>query len=231
MQWDGTYIGTVSWKGNISLVGVIAGSNGTYWKLSVSGQEEYALVQQCNDMLPALLDNLKEVFGLHRIGTHICKRNSELYVLYRAVWDEEGVLEDVPLSQLALSLPSSCRCANEISRTFLFRWLFGLRSTQASIKIRTENDFSYPVSMNENKIESGLQLPSTVAAWIGKKPCSEICNWLGIHCPDDYHMWITRFASEFERNEAFLCQKDTYRWLFDIFCKRLYDLIDSRLEH
>lgn len=230
MQWNGTYLGTISPEGSISLVEVISGNVGTYWKLSVNGCEEYALVQQCSDMLPALLDNLKEVFGLYRIGTHICRRNGDLYVLYRAVWDEQGILEDVPLSQLSLSLSPSCRCAVDISRMFLFRWLFGLRSTQASVKVRTEDDFSYPVSMNESKVEAEYHLPLTITNWIGKHPSSEACKWLGIASSYEYHVWITRFAFDFERNEAFLCQKDTFRWLFEIFCKRLYDLIDSHLE-
>ena len=228
MEWNGTYLGAITPSGSISLAEVVYGNNATYWKLSVNGKEEYALVQQCSDMLPAFLDNLKEVFGLYRIGTHICKHKGRLYVLYRAVWDDKGVLEDVPLQQAPLS--RSCRCAGDVSRTFLFRSLFAVPSSQASVKLRTEDDFSYPVSMNENKIDVDSQLPSTVMAWIGKRPSKEACEWFGIASSDEYHVWVSRFTQDFERVESSLCRKDTFRWLFDIFCKRLYDLIDCRLE-
>ena len=224
MEWNGTYLGKIGTE-DFALLDTIPGKFGTYWKIAYKDQEAFALVQQCNNMAPALLDNLKPFFGLYSTGTHVCRRSGALFVLYRAVWDDEGVLEDIPLSHVNFHLSPSCRCSWEISFALLFRWLFALRSSQGVLRLRTEHDYTYPISTNENIADTSQQLPLTVTSWIGKDPSIVCRDWIGIYSTDQYHKWIAEFISHFEHCEKQLCRNDSFRWLLDIFCARLYDLV------
>lgn len=220
-------LGSVS-EGHLHVLEVI---NDRYWKFQYNNKQDFALVRECEDRSPVLLDKIKNFFGLYPVGTHLCQNaNDKLVVLYRVVHDQDTIYEDIPLSSLGKMEEN--RCIKEARKLVLFRFLFALPTTRSDILIRTEHGYSYPVSLRENKIDLCSFLPMTVAqTYLDTFDVPRlVSDWLTVFDTQDYHWWCMSFYSAFEEVELQVDRKDSLRWVADTFRQRLYNNLDTTKE-
>lgn len=151
----------------------------TYWILSINdpSKKDIAFGDRRNDNnivcmvktsksknpIPCLIDELKPVFGLQKLGTHWCRFKGKVKILIRCVLNEEGhIKEEINLNMIDVV---SSLLKMQIQEIFAFRELLGITcSYTSSIILRDSRDGSvYPVSFYEpNMVFDQKVIPVTV---------------------------------------------------------------------
>lgn len=153
--WDGSDLGNILDE-NIKAITEV--DDVTYWKISLNEQEEICIVRRISTTCPCLIDELKLIFGLPKLGTHRVTYQNKLLLLIKATVNKEGCIEkEITLDNF--SLPHILNNNTFISRVqelLVFRDLLGIsKSYEKSIIIRWRYDSSesayrpYPVSFYE----------------------------------------------------------------------------------
>jgi hypothetical protein len=95
-RWDGTHLGKVSVT---SITGRAISQDNTYWSLVIDGYRATCLVKNFTTTFPIIVDELKPVFGLHKLGTHTVDVEGKRYILTKAIVNLDATIaEDIPLS-------------------------------------------------------------------------------------------------------------------------------------
>lgn len=98
--------------------------------------------------LPCLIDELKPVFGLQKLGTHWCKHGGKIYVLIRCIMTEEGYIKEETTLNMVTEVTPLLKL--QIQEIFAFRELLGVTcSYESSIIIREKKNNTYPISFYE----------------------------------------------------------------------------------
>ena len=116
--------------------------------------EEICIVKGCKSSLSCLVDELKKVFKLPKLGTHWCRLNNKTYILIRCNKTKEGYIkEELTLNMIDTYTPIM---RMQIQEVFAFRELLGVTcSYESSIIIRENKSGSYPISFNEPNMMTG----------------------------------------------------------------------------
>lgn len=120
LPWDGSDVGEVS----THVVHVIDGST---TKLLVFDNGISAFITKFLGTICLIADELKPIFGLEKIGRHVCKYNGENAMLHRTIGTEHRI-SDVE-SQVPLE---------DVRRSIFFRWVLGLTLNRESSLLRRE---------------------------------------------------------------------------------------------
>jgi len=124
----------------------------TYWIIQYNDpktdepMEETCIVRTSKSSATCIVDELKPVFGLQKLGTHWCKQASKIRILIRCAKTEDGYIkEEITLNMLEEVTPLMKLQVQEI---FAFRELLGVScSYLSSILIREgRNGSCYPIS-------------------------------------------------------------------------------------
>lgn len=145
-KWDGTDVSNIISEADIFEATY---NRKKYWLIRYVTnhkiKEEICMVKYPKDTLTCLVDELKAIFGLVKIGTHWFVRNNRLGVLIKCFKTKEGYIKEEPnLSQITkvdqlLTL--------QVQEIFAFRDLLGVTcSYESSIIVRETRIGKYPIS-------------------------------------------------------------------------------------
>ncbi len=109
---------------------------------------ETCLVRTAKSTSPCLIDELKPVFGLQKLGTHWCKQGGKTRILVRCVKTAEGYIkQELRLDQVEVCPPL---LKLQVQEVFAFRELLGVTcSYSSSVIIREGRNSVYPISFYE----------------------------------------------------------------------------------
>lgn len=117
-----------------------------YWIISNRGEKEVCLVRSATSSLPCLIDEIKPIFGLEKIGTHWFKFKGKIMILIRLEREQDSVLEELTLNEFGYNKDLEY----EIQKIFVFRELLGIsKSYEKSIILRNKKFFIKPISFYE----------------------------------------------------------------------------------
>lgn len=122
--------------------------------------KEICIVRTSKNTLSCLVDEIKSVFNLEKIGTHWCKINGKIYILFKCVYDKNGYIkEETTLSNFDNILLLN---KDKIQEVFVFRELLGVTCSYESSIIVRENKI--PISFYEPNMttEDVKVIPGTV---------------------------------------------------------------------
>jgi len=126
-----------------------------YWVLEFRGERTIALIRKTKCYTPCLVDELKPIFGLTKLGTHYSKSGA-LYIIFiraRSDLQNRNILTDYTLNHIDISTLDSV--TDQIKRTYIFRDLLCLtKSCDSSLAIRkTSQGDLYVVSLIDSAIK------------------------------------------------------------------------------
>lgn len=153
-KWDGTDVTNIISRSNIYEAKY---GKYKYWTLTFPqtdqtlSNETFETVTVCvrnsKNTLPCLVDELKPVFELHKIGTHWCRYGGKFKILYKCSFTNEGYIKeeitldtgkdfDIKFSDITFKL--------QVQEIFAFRELLGITcSYLSSVIIRDDKAISY----------------------------------------------------------------------------------------
>lgn len=154
-----------------------------YWKIKIlqnnSFYVETVIVRTSKGNIPSLIDEIKPVFGLPKLGTHWCKVGSKYYILIKCLLNIQGyVQEEYSLKTYLELLNNSNNNKNksveelldaltimQIRGIFAFREILGItKNFESSIVMRKRGNSYYPISFYEpNMKDIGVKvMPSSI---------------------------------------------------------------------
>lgn len=153
-KWDGSYLGEII---DDCILRYFYHETLEYWILSHDGYATICQVRKTKKYTHCLVDELKPLFGLIKLGTHYGKYKTGYVILIRARLNltEDRIVLDLPLSMCPnLSEPL---ILDRIKQIYIFRDLLCLsKSTDSSIVLRVNEknkDLVYPVSLIDSAID------------------------------------------------------------------------------
>lgn len=165
--WDGSEVTDLIKKAIIE-EGVYEKS--IYWRLTFineGNKSEVCMLRRIYNVIPCLIDEIKPIFNLEKIGTHWIRHDNKKFLLLRVKLDKEEIIHDLTLNLL----PFDEKYENlnyEIRKIFAFRDMLGMsRNTEKSIILRKINFVNYnyilPISFYDANME-----PSTAKTRISQ---------------------------------------------------------------
>lgn len=150
-KWDGTDVTTIVSRSDIFGAKF---NRLNYWVIQYTDPEtnemktETCIVRTTKTNLPCLVDELKPVFGLQKMGTHWCRQGGKTHVLIKCFYTKKGYIkEEVTLNMIDVTTPL---LKLQIQEIFTFRELLGVTcSYESSIIIREGRSGPYPISFYE----------------------------------------------------------------------------------
>ena len=142
--------------------------------------DEICIVRTVKNSLPCLVDELKVVFELPKLGTHWCRINNKNYILIRTIKTKTGdIKEEITLNMIDVP---TYMMRLQIQEVFAFRELLGVTcSFESSIIIREGKSTSYPISFYEPNMTTGdtKVIPTTVLdKWFVETSIDEVVKRL-----------------------------------------------------
>jgi hypothetical protein len=158
--------------------------NKTYWLIEneENSLEEIVLAKSSTSTLPCLIDELKIIFGLEKIGTHWLKLNGKIYIISQLELENGDVLDEITLDQYKYDR----NIEDEVQKIFMFRELLGLTMNfEKNILLRKKQFYIQPISFYETGMhpsKSGKVLPNTILdKWFKNTDLdSETCKFFNI---------------------------------------------------
>lgn len=169
-KWDGSDITEFIKKKEVKIYEG-ENNNKTYWIIEDTNSlnesnREIVLVRSALNILPCLIDELKNIFGLEKIGTQWLKLHGKIYIIFQTLVDKEGkndaILDEITLDHYKYDKNIEI----EVQKIFLFREMLGLTMNfEKNIILRKYPLYIQPISFYEANMKpgsSGKVLPETV---------------------------------------------------------------------
>lgn len=172
-KWDGSYLGQVERK---DIEWELKTKRGKYFKIKIDGNDITCQFKTSKTALPCIIDELKPLFGLEKLGTHYVKINTTKYILIRTKLfvDMGGIEEDYGLNELVKNKEVFDEdFIKKVQKIYIFRNILNVSSTfDRSIRVRfDENEKMYPLSFTEIKMEPDKRKPLSavcIRRWFDK---------------------------------------------------------------
>lgn len=166
-RWDGSYLGQ---HPKSIVIATSKPHRYRFSQLMIDRSTTYVIMKESKTIIPCIIDELKPLFGLTKLGTHSIHIGGRLYVLVHVISDEKGLpIEDPKLSEVKLPDPVPSEWIQEIRKIFCFRQLIGLKYTPScTIIVRTKNDLLSFISIWEADFDFQKNGPS-VSKYVTKK--------------------------------------------------------------
>ena len=150
-KWDGTDVTDIISKSDIFGAKF---NRLNYWVIQYvdpetnETTEETCIVRNCKNSLPCVVDEIKPVFGLQKLGTQWCRQGGKTHILIKCVYTKEGYIkEEITLNMIDVS---TVLLRLQVQEVFAFRELLGVTcSYESSIIVREGKSGPYPVSFYE----------------------------------------------------------------------------------
>jgi hypothetical protein len=153
MKWNGSHLGEINTK---QILNEYYFKNVRHWKLLFDNKIYYCMVEVFKDNNRILIDELKPIFGLRKLGTHKLKFNNETYIIIKLPTIDVSTFKLV-LHPTYLNNVESDKMDDIfrklVQKVYAFRYLMGIkRNGEADVIIMAENNNIYPVSFLEPTI-------------------------------------------------------------------------------
>ena len=228
-KWDGSSLGK---HDSHIIVAKRDYDNKHYWKLSIDCHQAYCIARMSRDRLPCLIDELKPVFSLPKLGTHSISIQGKKYVITKAEVEGSQPLEELTLDELCKSdrfeMTESLR--KQVCQVLAFREIFSITGTyESGIVMRMTGKGYYPVSFRECSTQMGNDLSvisnRLMEKWFRDDSMSQVlCDLLGVNEGTDLSivLWHQR-----QIVEAIIRRiDDEYLWLLTTLQDRLSQRLD-----
>ncbi len=136
MQWDGTFLGYIT---KHQILDIMKHDRETYWRLQVKegtiNTSIICRVKTAKDTLFCIADELKQLFGLPKVGSHWVRMGKKIIILSRVDSDKDhDVLVYNKLSAFDKDIYPDF--AEEVRNIFAFKQAFGIKyATLNAVKI------------------------------------------------------------------------------------------------
>ena len=189
--WDGTSLGYIT-DSQIEEKYIL--DTVIYWKLRIDKFETICIARTTKDYTTCIIDELKPLFGLVKLGTHYAKYKSQYVILIRSRFNikSKEIVNEITLENYKGDIDQFL--TNKIKRIYVFRDLLCLnKSSDKSLILRqnVDNDELFIVSFFDgllkiNKlidINRSTYLPETVfKKWMqNESPSDLLVQMLKIH--------------------------------------------------
>lgn len=162
--WNGSIIGTYPSKYNF-ISSEYDEYGGKFWKFKWNTHSHLCRVKKIKDCTPVIADELKEIFGLYKLGTKRVIIGKNQWLIYRDRYTSEGqIIEDnLSLSKFCRNYPKeiSEELKFRIRVSFAFRVVMGITGPHTNYKIHIRNGKGkgyYPVSYCDTQFISDKSL-------------------------------------------------------------------------
>lgn len=178
-----------------------------YWYTTIKNVGQWVAVKPLKNMLPIIIDELKPLFGLTKIGTHIATVSGHNYIIFR---QNEQYQKDVrPFRDLRLSEAPRDMTNNGLFRqlvqyTYCFRMIIGVTCCfDRNIVIRKQNNWDMPISTGENNVNFQKHRISktTLNKWYGEvRPDFVLQTMLNLDesSPEEVSATLSKLRSKIE---------------------------------
>ena len=175
-KWNGTFLGDIT---DQNIIERYNGTNFKYWKIHINDHVTTCMVKGARDCTFCIVDEIKPLFKLIKLGTHYVKYKSRFIILMsiRVTMDFKNIVEEVTLNNIRSNDIITEDLKMKILFIFVFRDIFRFnKNTESNIIIRYPNDNNlvcYPVSVGESSIKLEKMMiptsPSTISGVTFKK--------------------------------------------------------------
>ena len=147
----------------------------TYWVIINEKERETCSVKPTTSLLSCLIDEMKPIFGLEKIGTHWFKFKGKNMLMHKLEIVDGCILEELTLKDVKYNE----KLEPEVQKIFIFREILGMsKSFESSIVLRNKKFFIKPVSFYEpNMVPSKKSnvLPNTILdKWFSKTSVDKV---------------------------------------------------------
>lgn len=160
-KWDGSEISdfindkkTIIEEGNYEC--------NTYWQITCEEIKEICIARSTKCTLACLIDEIKPIFGLEKMGTHWAKFKNKKYILIKPEIIKGIIIKEITLNQINYNR----RIEKDVQKIFIFRELLGMsKNFETSIVLRKKGLEIKAISYYEPNMtpsNSGKVLPNTV---------------------------------------------------------------------
>ena len=160
-KWDGSNI-TDFINNENTIIEEGVNEKKIYWKITNGNFTEICLIRSSTNTLPCLIDELKEVFGLEKIGTHWFKFKSKNMILLKLIREKDYILEELSLDQLGFIK----ELEDDVQKIFIFREILGMsKNFEKSIILRNKGFYIRPISFYDPNMKpncGGKVIPDTI---------------------------------------------------------------------
>lgn len=158
LKWDGSYLGI--YPGTIILAKTKT-THGCYMKLQITDIVEnkpidiYCLARLIKNFFPAIIDELKTIFRLPKLGTHTLHIDKGLYLIVKVPLSKGIIIEDRTLNEIPINPRNNLLFCQQVQEILCFRDLLALpASYERSIHVRYVEPYPpYPLSFHENGMD------------------------------------------------------------------------------
>ena len=166
MNWCGTDI-TELINDKKTLIREAVYKKNTYWVIQWKEDNEVytdvtCIVRNSTSILPCIIDEIKPVFNLEKIGTHWCKFKGKTLIFYKIQMENGNILEDITLDNIGYKV----QLEPDVQKIFVFRELLGMsKNFESSIILRKRDYFFKVMSFYEPNMTPGDTknvLPNTI---------------------------------------------------------------------
>lgn len=170
MIWDGSHLGTYDETVILNKIKLYpCNIYSIYIKEYMKTPEWYAM-HKSNDKYSCIIDEIKPIMGLTKIGTHSINIGSSLYTIYRTngypTLLKGLTIKTILNSFSSVRLISSSVYKMMVQDTFVFRMIVGLTSNcESSIMLVDGIPSSYRNKMDTKKDDSPNMSPSVMDKW------------------------------------------------------------------
>lgn len=149
MNFDGRYLGSLKEENILREGEVRIDKKYSFFEIKVDGEQEVMIVRNIKSFLPAILDEIKPLFFLPKIGTHTFHFKGKLMLGYKTQLITGNPYPDLTLDYSSF-IPRTREFTYQVKRTFAFREAFGITKTyEKSIILRFEKNIPQVLSFNE----------------------------------------------------------------------------------
>lgn len=158
--WNGTDITEVLTKASMSEFKI---GEKVYWKaIWYEVKVKFFEIRKCSTILPIICDELKPIFGLHKLGTHWTEKNKKIFMLIKTMVNDNGeIIQDKTMSEylkmdpgIGEELQSNGLFRKQMQEIFTFRDILGiLKNTDSCISLRFRSNIYFPISSYEPKMD------------------------------------------------------------------------------
>lgn len=168
-KWDGSSLGILT---DTNILKKYTMGSRDYWDININQYRTVCMIKKRKDCTPCILDELKPLFGLTKVGTHYVKYGINIIILNRCRLTSDGtVAYEHTLAELKGKVEMSPELLFKIRAIYVFRDLFKVSKTNEThiiLRIPMEPDLRpYPISYNEGSIKlekiDNFSTPSTIS--------------------------------------------------------------------
>jgi len=151
-KWDGSELTSLFKRKDVYWEEGIYEKN-IYWRvyypINNLLREEICIVRSCSSTLSCIIDEMKPIFKIDKLGTHWIKYKSKMLILIRPNIKNSTIIDEISLKYF-LNAEKNIFFKKEVQRILLFRELLGIsRSGESSIICRQTPLNVKPISFYE----------------------------------------------------------------------------------